>query len=488
MHLHRYLGAWLALLLTPHVLAQAAPLQPWDGVPALDPLHLHGPHAGSRVCPMCRYGYDAGVLVILPADSPVASVAAVASTMLQLPVDQADALRFRRFLLFAGTPTAKQVAAAAVADLQVAQLEAAHLKAAEHALGRRLNAPWAFVFAQRRLLMAFDPLHPPGGLGAHVHYAQRFLREHYPEPVSGDDPDVQRGRLWLAPNRLHGLLRLGGDGARRELCLSDGSGRALAGSLIEAAAANGSRMNWARSDARGCVALQGDVEAGLHLRSFVPLQNTVEFDLSAPQMRMTEVLNLRSAAQPTLAATPALGPCEGCELALLGLPQLAPTTARLAPSDIAGDRLRIEGQVRDAQGGLAEGVIVYAYQTDATGRYPQPNGLLPSLRPHGSLRAWARTDAQGRYAFDTVRPGAYPERTEPQHVHMHLIEPGRCTYYLDDLVFDDDPLLTGRHRREPALARGGSGIVSPRWDGERWHVRRDLQLGLNVHEYVHCGS
>lgn len=488
MHLHRFLGVWLALLLTPQVLAQAAPLQPWDGVPALDPLHLHGPHAGSRVCPMCRYGYDAGVLVILPADSPVESIAAVASAMVRLPVDQADAPRFRRFLLFAGAPAAEQVAAAAIPDLQVAQLEVAHLKAAEHALGRRLSVPWAFVFAQRRLLMAFDPLQAPDTLAAHVRYAQRFLREHYPEPVSGDDPDVQRGRLWLAPDRLHGLLRLEGDGARRELCLSDRSGRALAGSLIEAAAAHGSRLHWARADAQGCVVLQGHVEADLHLRSFVPLQSTVEFDLPAPQMRMAEVLNLRSAAQPTLPVTPVLGPCEGCELALLGVLELAPSTARLAPSDMDGDRLRIEGQVRDAQGRVAEGVIVYAYQTDATGRYPQPSGLPPSLRPHGSLRAWARTDAQGRYAFDTVRPGAYPEQTEPQHVHMHVIEPGRCTYYLDDLVFDDDPLLTGRHRRAPAHARGGSGIVSPRWDGERWQVRRDLQLGLNVHEYVHCGS
>jgi protocatechuate 3,4-dioxygenase beta subunit len=99
------------------------------------------------------------------------------------------------------------------------------------------------------------------------------------------------------------------------------------------------------------------------------------------------------------------------------------------------------------------------------------------------------SDAAGRYRFDTVRPGAYPEGGEPEHVHMHLIEPGRCTYYLDDLVFADDPLLHGRHRRDPERARGGSGIVQPqRDDAGGWRVVRDLVPGENIEGYARCGE
>lgn len=486
MPIHRILAVLLLLTLSLQAPAQAEPVQTWDGLPALDPLHLHGPHAGERVCPMCRYGYDAGVLAILPTDTTVDSIAAVAGRLVELPVEPVDAPRFRRFLLFAGAPAADQLAAAAVPGLQVAQLDGDALSAAEGALGRTLSAPWAFVFAQRRLLLQFDPLQPPATLGAHARHAQRFLHEHFPEPVHSEDPDLPRGRLWLAPNRLHEFVRLGGEPSQRELCLSDDSGLALAGSLVEVAVKGSARLHWARADAQGCVALRGQTPSEMRLRAFVALRNTVELSVTAAQWRTAEVLNLRAATPHALSGTAVLGPCEGCALALLGLPEHAPVTARLAPVAMDGERLRIEGQVRDAAGKPASDVWVYAYQTDVVGQYPQPAWLSPHLRPHGSLRAWARTDAEGRYAFDTVRPGAYPDQTEPQHVHMHLIEPGRCTYYLDDLVFDDDPLLIGRHRRDADLARGGSGISRPHWDGGRWWVRRDLQLGLNVDQAGNC--
>ena len=66
----------------------------------------------------------------------------------------------------------------------------------------------------------------------------------------------------------------------------------------------------------------------------------------------------------------------------------------------------------------------------------------------------------GRYTFETVRPGSYPNSRNPQHIHMHVIEPGRCTYWIDDVLFTDDPLLNDaeRNRREP---RGGLGVATP---------------------------
>ena len=58
---------------------------------------------------------------------------------------------------------------------------------------------------------------------------------------------------------------------------------------------------------------------------------------------------------------------------------------------------------------------------------------------------WSR-DAAGRYRFDTIRPGAYPSRNVAEHVHMHVIEPGMGTYYIENLEFEDDPLNSNAPR------------------------------------------
>jgi protocatechuate 3,4-dioxygenase beta subunit len=132
-------------------------------------------------------------------------------------------------------------------------------------------------------------------------------------------------------------------------------------------------------------------------------------------------------------------------------------------------------------------VIVYAYQTDRSGNYPASPALRGFAARHGRLRGWARTDAAGRYTFETIRPGAYPGRKVPQHIHLHVIEPGRCTYYLGDVLFDDDPLLTPALRARESDAHGGNGIVVAKGDAKvGWRVTRDITLGRNVADYAAC--
>ena len=127
-------------------------------------------------------------------------------------------------------------------------------------------------------------------------------------------------------------------------------------------------------------------------------------------------------------------------------------------------------------------VVIYAYQTDRAGLYP------PGATRHGRLRGWARTDATGRYGFTTIRPGSYPNSNIPQHIHLHVIEPGRCTYYLGDIVFTDDPFLTPGRRLQERNARGGSGVARPLRNKSGWTVTRDITLGLNVPGYRGCGG
>ena len=104
------------------------------------------------------------------------------------------------------------------------------------------------------------------------------------------------------------------------------------------------------------------------------------------------------------------------------------------------------------------------------------------------MRGWAVSDDQGRYRFDTIRPASYPTRDVPAHIHMHVLEPGCSTYYIDDVMFTDDPLLTPAQRRAHAAGRGGNGIVTPARTEGRWQVARDIRLGAGIPGHRACAS
>ena len=202
-------------------------------------------------------------------------------------------------------------------------------------------------------------------------------------------------------------------------------------------------------------------------------------------MRLFPIFLMLLAAAPVFAQDkrePVVGgPCEGCENVFEGMPAKIDSRARIAPKSESGAPMVVVGRVLDAKGQPRAGVVVYAYQTNAGGIYPKAATF------HGALRAWTRTDAEGRYAFDTIRPGSYPDRDAPEHIHMHVLEPGCGTYYIEDVVFTDDPKLTPFHRGR-ATGRGGNGITTPvRKDGT-WYVTRDIQLGKGISGYRDCAE
>lgn len=192
------------------------------------------------------------------------------------------------------------------------------------------------------------------------------------------------------------------------------------------------------------------------------------------------------ACQQTVVANEPIagGPCEGCEAVFVGRPATLASSARIATANEPGEPLVLEGTVRHPDGAVAPGVIVYAYHTNAAGIYPRATG--PDATRHGRLRGFALTGAKGEYRFETIRPGSYPNSDNPQHIHMHIVEPGRCTYWIDDVHFADDPLLKAEHRTA-APGRGGSGIAEPvKQASGVWHVRRDIVLGAGVRDYDAC--
>ena len=127
-------------------------------------------------------------------------------------------------------------------------------------------------------------------------------------------------------------------------------------------------------------------------------------------------------------------------------------------------------------------MILYVYQTDATGRYTPAAGQVQGKR-HGRLRGWMKTGEDGRYEFRTIRPAPYPGQAIPAHIHPVVKEPDKNEYYLDEFVFDDDPLLT-KEKRAELEGRGGSGVLKVTEDEKGVATgRRDIILGRNIPNY-----
>ena len=64
-----------------------------------------------------------------------------------------------------------------------------------------------------------------------------------------------------------------------------------------------------------------------------------------------------------------------------------------------------------------------------------------------------------------------------------LLEPNGNYYYIDEYLFDDDPLLTANERTRQE-GRGGNGIIKLAKDSHgRWTGTRDIVLGRNIPGY-----
>jgi protocatechuate 3,4-dioxygenase beta subunit len=183
---------------------------------------------------------------------------------------------------------------------------------------------------------------------------------------------------------------------------------------------------------------------------------------------------------------PTIG-CNGCVAPYEGMPATIPSHARIAPLSEPGEPLTITGRVFGPDGRARAGIIVYAYHTDRLGIYPRPDPPRSQASDYnGQLRGWARTDSEGRYTFDTIRPGSYPNSNNPQHVHMHVIEPGCATYTIPELQFTDDPMYQQLSAEERQRSGEYVKAETPQRMGKGWVVTRDIHLGENVPGYKPC--
>jgi protocatechuate 3,4-dioxygenase beta subunit len=137
------------------------------------------------------------------------------------------------------------------------------------------------------------------------------------------------------------------------------------------------------------------------------------------------------------------------------------TTQHGAPA--LGERIVVEGRIEDEDGRPIAGTLVELWQANAAGRYRHDGDQHDApLDPNFSGAGRAVTDADGRYRFVTIKPGAYPWRNHanawrPAHLHFSLFGPSFLTRLVTQMYFPGDPLLAHDpifHSVPDAEARG----------------------------------
>jgi len=151
-----------------------------------------------------------------------------------------------------------------------------------------------------------------------------------------------------------------------------------------------------------------------------------------------------------------------------------------------GERIIVTGQVLDSDGRPVRHTLVEVWQANAAGRYLDPVDEHPApLDPNFTGAGRCLTDADGRYRFVTVKPGAYPWRNHanawrPAHIHFSLFGTTLASRLVTQMYFPGDPLMPydpilnsipDPRGRELLVARFDLNTTVPEWAlGYRWDI------------------
>ena len=179
---------------------------------------------------------------------------------------------------------------------------------------------------------------------------------------------------------------------------------------------------------------------------FQPLDESVQ---PAFESRLYQSTRFRAPQQPMVPIPQTLseltGPVYGHGCVRPGDADLVVNAGTGSPA--LGQRIVVAGRVVEEDGRPVPNTLVEVWQCNAAGRYPHPSDTHDApLDPNFLGAGRTLTDAQGRYRFVTIRPGAYPWRNNydawrPAHIHFSLLGPCLLTRLVTQMYFPGDPLL-----------------------------------------------
>jgi protocatechuate 3,4-dioxygenase alpha subunit len=147
----------------------------------------------------------------------------------------------------------------------------------------------------------------------------------------------------------------------------------------------------------------------------------------------------------------------------------------MAPPGVAGERVRIEGRVLDADGKPVNDAAIEVWQANSHGKYASPEDSQEKPL-ESAFRGYGRslTDDAGAFRFRTIKPGRVPgpgASLQAPHLVVTVFMRGLLKqlvtrmYFPDEPANADDPVLklVPPERRATLVARKGSeGVLQ--WD------------------------
>ena len=135
---------------------------------------------------------------------------------------------------------------------------------------------------------------------------------------------------------------------------------------------------------------------------------------------------------------------------VFGVGRVTPADADLTHQnggEAIGPRIIVHGRVLDSDGRPVPDTLLEVWQANAAGRYRHEVDQFPGpLDPHFNGGGRVLTDADGRYRFLTIKPGAYPWKNHlnawrPAHIHMSLFGRAFTQRLVTQMYFPGDPLF-----------------------------------------------
>ncbi|MBU1361412.1 MAG: protocatechuate 3,4-dioxygenase subunit alpha [Gammaproteobacteria bacterium] len=150
---------------------------------------------------------------------------------------------------------------------------------------------------------------------------------------------------------------------------------------------------------------------------------------------------MMSALETNFGQTPSqtVGPyfAYGLTATQYGYPFDQPFDATVALDGARGERIRLEGRVIDGDGNPINDALVEISQPDGTGAYPQSVDEANEIGFRAFGRTGTGTDAQNRFVFHTVKPGAEAEGSAP-HINVIVLMRGMLLHAFTRIYFSDE--------------------------------------------------